>query len=203
MSIEQLLIVDSQSTDIWKGCLRQPEKPTRHPTKTRIKFIERCKVQGLCQSCFDQVAVQQLTMLCLYSCWTALLTVSAHETGRHKVAEGAMSNTEAPHGLPGGRHTLVLQADLGSQQSSQKAIRLVLQHLAICRSQAIHNNHRTCDIDEFRQQRWGDDDLARCKCHSECHLPSGLAELTFTTHLTTHAAVREACICTGLFWPKK
>ena len=97
-------------------------------------------------------------MLCLYSCGTALLTVSAHETGSHKATEGGKSNTEAPHGLPGGRHTLVLQADLESQQSSQTAVRLVLQHLAICKSQARHN-HRTCDVDEFR----GDNDLAGCR----------------------------------------
>ncbi len=85
-----------------------------------------------------------------------------HETGRHKATGGGKSNTEAPHGLPCGRHTLVLRADLGSQQSSQKAIRLVLQHLAMQRSGEAQQPP-DMQLDEFREQRWGDVDLARCK----------------------------------------
>ncbi len=120
-------------------------------------------------------------MLCLYSCWTALLTVSAHETGKHIATEGGKSNTEALHSLPGGRHTLVLQADLGSQQSSQKAVRLALQHLALYKSQVRRKYHQTCDVDEC----WGDDDLAR--------LTQQLPRMPRTRSVHMH----------GFFWPKK
>lgn len=106
-------------------------------------------------------------MLCLYFCWTALLTVSAHEAGRHKATEGGKSNTEAPHGLPGGRHTL------GPWVTTvlTKSYALGTVPPDNDKSQARHNNHQTCDVDEFRRQRWGDDDPARCNLterHSSC-----------------------------------
>ena len=156
--------------------LPHSEKPTRHPTKTRIKFIQRCKVQGLCQSCFDQVAVQQLTMICLYSCWTALLTVSAHETGKDKATEGGKPNTEAPHrAYPAIDIRLSFKLTFGSQQSSQTAVRLVLQHLAFHESRVSHNYHQVCDVDESCGG-----DLVR-KAQQFSRMPR---------------TVREACICT-------
>ena len=83
-------------------------------------------------------------MLCLYSCGTALLTVSAH--GRRKATEGGKSNTEALHAYPAVDIRLSFKLTFDHSSPCNKLFAWYCSTWKFANVE--RDNHQTCYVEE-------------------------------------------------------